>query len=256
MNSFRTTLAFHIIDMSNPGVITLASLRNIGPNIHRLDIEDNIGEAIHIHWNNFRVDLTVRDFLRFSEDLDVALKCLLNDARSELLDFDPFFLYRMGGLLSRFVGSKVETRRITELSALVRVNVPRLGAVMVPRKINETPAYRFLAKVSDEFLKYEQDSYPGLSNESRIQELVDSIDLNGYPVDDQLITLFGDQPYIRDGQHRAAVLTAKYGFDYEIPVRVLEFKGDAWQIKPIRNLLQSIATSVARKLYRRVRRWL
>jgi len=239
--------------MSNPGVITLASLRNIGPNINRLDIEDNIGEAIHIHWNNFRVDLKVRDFLRLSQDLDVAFGCLCDDARSELSGYDPFFLYRMGGLLSRFIGSRVENRRIADLRALVRVKMPRLGTVMVPRKINKTPAYKFLTNKSDEFLEYEQDSYPGVSNEIRIKELYASIDLHGYPADDDLITLFGDQPYIRDGQHRAAVLAAKHGLDYEIPVRVLEFSGESWRMRPVTNLLRSIARSVAKKIHRRVR---
>lgn len=242
--------------MSNPGVIILASLGNIGPNIHRLDIEDNIGEAIHIHWNNFRVDLTVQDFLRLSGDLDFAFRSLCDDVRSEFCDYDSFFLYRMAGLLSRAVSSRVENRRIADLRALVRVNVPRLGAVMVSRKISETPAYRFLTKKSGEFLGYEQDSYPGLSNESRIQALVASIDLNGYPGCDQLITLFGNQPYIRDGQHRAAVLAAKYGLGYEIPVRVLEFDGQSWRLKPIISLLRGIARLVAKKIYRRVRNFL
>lgn len=150
---------------------------------------------------------------------------ICDNGRSELPDFDPYFLHRMGGLLPQVIGSRVENRRIKDLRALVRVKVPRLGTVIVPKKINETPAYLFLAKVSDEFIEYEQDNYPGLNNESRIQELVDSIDLNGYPLDGRLITLFGDQPYIRGGQHRAAVLAAKYGLNYKIPIRVLEFKG-------------------------------
>jgi len=256
MKSFRTTSAFQTIDMSNPGVITLASLRNIGPNIRRLDVEDNIGEAIHIHWNNFRVDFSVHDFLRFSENLDVAFKSLSDGSQSEFSSFDPFFLYRMGELIFHVVGSRVESRRIGDLRALVKVNVPRLGAVMVPRKISDTPAYKFLVKESDEFIRYEQDSYPGLDNESRIKELFASIDVNGYPFDDQLITLFGNQPYIRDGQHRAAALAARYGFDYEIPIRILEFNCQSWKIKPFRGLLRSIAHSAARKLYRRVRRWL
>lgn len=240
--------------MSNPGVIILASLRNIGPNIHRLDIEDNIGESIHIHWNNFRIDMTVQDFIRFSEDLDVAFRSLCNESRPELSDCDPFFLYRMGDLISKIVGSRVENRRIADLRALVRVDLPRIGAVMVPRKICETPAYRFLTKKSDVFVRYEQDNYPGVSNEARIKELSASIDINSYPVDDQLIILFGNQPYIRDGQHRAAILAAKYGLEHEIPIRVLEFNGKYWRIKPIRNLIRSVVVSIARKLYRHLRR--
>ena len=51
--------------MSNPGVIVLASVRNAGANIKRLDIEDNIGESIHIHLNSFRFDFSVDIFFLF-----------------------------------------------------------------------------------------------------------------------------------------------------------------------------------------------
>lgn len=48
----------------NVGVLLLASQKIDGV---RLDIEDNIGESIHLHYKNMRFDFTVHDFLTFSE---------------------------------------------------------------------------------------------------------------------------------------------------------------------------------------------
>jgi len=59
---------------TNPGVIVLTKtqLRNTQLH-HRLDIEDNIGEEMHIHYKNFRMDYTVRDFLELARACDNAL---------------------------------------------------------------------------------------------------------------------------------------------------------------------------------------
>ncbi len=40
---------------------------------HRLDIEDNIGEEMHIHYKNLRMDYTVNDFLELARACDDAL---------------------------------------------------------------------------------------------------------------------------------------------------------------------------------------
>jgi hypothetical protein len=40
---------------------------------NRLDIEDNIGEGIHIHYKNFRLDYTIEEFLNFAEGCKEAL---------------------------------------------------------------------------------------------------------------------------------------------------------------------------------------
>ena len=39
----------------------------------RLEIEDNIGEGIHIHYKNFRLDYTIEEFLNFSNACEEAL---------------------------------------------------------------------------------------------------------------------------------------------------------------------------------------
>lgn len=36
------------------------------------DVEDNVGESIHIHLRNLRLDMTVEDFSQFAENLSAA----------------------------------------------------------------------------------------------------------------------------------------------------------------------------------------
>jgi|TARA_Y100000310_G_scaffold279708_1_gene298985 hypothetical protein len=61
----------------NAGVVVLSTtfLQNTTMN-GRLDIEDNIGEGIHIHYKNFRLDLTIKDFLKLAEACDESLRKL------------------------------------------------------------------------------------------------------------------------------------------------------------------------------------
>jgi hypothetical protein len=63
----------------NAGMIPLAGDKLKGTIMNdRLDIEDNIGESIHIHYKNFRMDFTIRDFLRLAEGCSDALQKLYN----------------------------------------------------------------------------------------------------------------------------------------------------------------------------------
>ena len=56
---------------TNTGVILLAS-RSKGD--YRLDIEDNIGEGIHIHYNNIRLDYSIKELLSFATACQKALE--------------------------------------------------------------------------------------------------------------------------------------------------------------------------------------
>jgi len=60
---------------TNTGVVFL-SRRTLGDTTmnNRLDIEDNIGEGIHIHYKNFRLDYTIEEFIGYSEACKKALE--------------------------------------------------------------------------------------------------------------------------------------------------------------------------------------
>jgi len=64
---------------TNLGVITLFNEEvNNGPfkTDYRFTIEDNIGEGIHIHYKNMRLDFSVSDFLKLSDSCEKSVEQL------------------------------------------------------------------------------------------------------------------------------------------------------------------------------------
>lgn len=64
---------------TNVGVIILSKEQLRESTCHmRLDIEDNIGESMHIHYKNMRLDFSVTDFMNFAKACSDALQELHN----------------------------------------------------------------------------------------------------------------------------------------------------------------------------------
>ena len=59
----------------NVGMVVLSTtqLQNTIMN-NRLDIEDNIGEGIHVHYKNLRLDFTIEDYLELAKACDESLR--------------------------------------------------------------------------------------------------------------------------------------------------------------------------------------
>ena len=210
--------------MSNPGVIVLAEVKKPGP-FRRFVVEDNIGESIHLHVDNLRIDFTVNEFLEFSKIIEASLDNLELVPGHRLAAFDESFLCSIGELLPKLQSVSVEKVPLSSLKCIVRGR--RLGRIPVVRlqNITDTPAYRFLAGDKGAFLNYEQDSYHGINIEKRLIEVVDSIKMNGYPHQGRYLTIFNNQNIVRDGQHRAAALAYLNGTDFKVDVMKFTFSG-------------------------------
>ena len=76
--------------MSNPAVIMLTNTSTKSGG--RFKVEDNIGESMHIHYDNFRIDLTIKEFLKFTEVIEESLVNLLNNKRFNINNFDPLII--------------------------------------------------------------------------------------------------------------------------------------------------------------------
>jgi len=64
---------------TNVGVIILSKEQLRESTCHmRLDIEDNIGESMHVHYKNMRLDFSVTDFMNFAKACSDALQELHN----------------------------------------------------------------------------------------------------------------------------------------------------------------------------------
>lgn len=64
----------------NPFVIELSSgeIREKPLSAGRLVVEDNIGEGIHIHLGNCRLEMSVKEFKKFTQSIEMALEELDN----------------------------------------------------------------------------------------------------------------------------------------------------------------------------------
>ena len=74
--------------MSNPAVIQLASLEEITGFPYRFEIEDNIGEAIHIHYKDIRLDMTIKEFNEFADSVRKIFASMVEHEKFHIEDFD------------------------------------------------------------------------------------------------------------------------------------------------------------------------
>ncbi len=88
--------------MSNPGVLTLTS-KQISPKRY-FRVEDNLGESIHFHYNDIRVDLTIRELLLISKECDRAIYDLIPEKNFHIDDYDGDFLNGYSHCLIDLIG--------------------------------------------------------------------------------------------------------------------------------------------------------
>lgn len=242
--------------MSNPAVMTLADASNRKGKIKRFVIEDNIGESIHLHIDNMRVDFTIKEFLEFSKMVRDSLIEIDFLQGYKLENFDEHFLKECADFLSKLKKIEIEEIELSKLKCIVHFNYRSNLNLMKLVLIDEIPAYKYLKGSKDSFLKYGQYNYSGMSNEKRLLELVESVKKNGYPYLDRYIITFNGQNIIRDGQHRAAVLAHLNGIDTKVKVMNFYFDGESHLMKINKNNFKVAFKWFARKVYRKLKRYI
>ena len=226
--------------MSNPAVITLASLNSRNRTFKRFEIEDNIGESIHLHVDNIRLDLSINEFIDFSAMIRKTLMDL------DLLDghdiniFDAHFLYDCADLLCGLSKISIEDVDLSDLKFIVRKNVYKDLIQYRLSSVDKTPAFRYLNGDLQSFTNYNQFNYFGSNNKDRLLDLLDSFKSNGYPYQGKHIILFNGQNIVRDGQHRAAILAHLYGINTRIKVMMFHFDDNRHYFKKNTNNFKSL----------------
>lgn len=213
------------VTMINPGVVTLASLNDFEyvkfP--YRFCVEDNIGESIHIHYKDIRLDLTVDEFSALAEKASgIIEKCV---------DVPEFSVKRLGSTI--LVGLASQLPYLTK----VKVEKIHLEDILVDtfdehgRPMTASLKYSRVLKAlrgdntendghGVQFNFFREGSCERLTNRERIDYNLRQIKEHGYPYGDELIGLWANH-VIFDGQHRAACLYHLYG-NIEVPVPVSE----------------------------------
>lgn len=204
--------------MSNPAVIVLATNDDTGG---RFVIEDNIGESIHLHYDCFRLDLTVKEFLELEPIIESCLEGVINVPGFKVCNFDPLFLDSISKFLPDLEKVALED---VDISTLV---IQRNGIFGLPflTSVYNSRVIRALNGRVGENNAYFQINRFGVTNQQRAEGINQIIKEKGYPYDGKYIVLFNKQSIIRDGQHRASALIYN-GFSGTIPVIRLYFKND------------------------------
>ena len=222
--------------MINPGVISLASL-NHTENVkfpYRFEIEDNIGEAIHIHYKDIRLDLTVKEFEKLADDIKFIIDDIVSVKGFSVSDFDPVVLVGIAGTLPWLKNIVVETIHLEDIlvDTFDTEGNPILASLphsRVFKALNGLVAENNRHTVQlNHFCK---GTVRVMTNQERVLFNLQQIKEKGYPVGNNLIGI-DDRNCIWDGQHRASALYYLYG-NIEIPVRRLCY-GDTDEQKRIR----------------------
>ena len=230
--------------MSNPGVIELYSYRCdrlkriynsiIGNETVNIAIEDNIGESIHIHFNEMRVDLTIAEFRKLALQCRPIVNSYLENIDEKLVSLSTDFLVNSAKHIPHISKVDEDDVGLDDLKCIFYKNFD--NKIIEIRPLSNSPMVKYLKGDREEYLSYQQCGRSFFENEPKLDNIVSSLSQNGYPYMGKFIVLFGDQNIIRDGLHRASSLFAK-NKDKLIPIQRFYFsKGfNSWKINFVRS---------------------
>lgn len=196
--------------MSNAAVVKLNRVKLPGKEVW---LDDNYAESIHIHINDFRCDLTCKNFAELCEQICDAINELIKVDGFNINSIDPVFFQQSLYMNIRFLTAvKIENVKLSDLW----IYDGRL------RPLSESHVMKGLKgdeKAGNMKRKSDRDNQTGME---RIIAIDDSIKQNGYPYDGKYIIVYNNENVIRDGQHRACSLLKEKG-NIEVPVMRLFF---------------------------------
>lgn len=198
--------------MSNPAVIKLQQ-KKIGKT--RVWLDDNLGESVHIHIDDIRVDLSLDSFYKICDDISIAINNLVNVTGFDINDVDPVYLETM--LWTRLLDLKRVELDNVELSKMLAPG--RKGIV----PLSESRVVKALNGDTGENDHYRTSHHIGQDSTERLDIIEKSVNKNGYPWNNNYIIMYGSDNIIRDGQHRAGCLYKAKG-NITVPVMRLFFE--------------------------------
>ncbi len=187
--------------MSNPAVYVLSETKIKNT---RVCIEDNLGEAIHIHIGQFRVSMTIDEFYKIADQIITAADEILqlSDLSLEMFDkgaFDWNWLCRYEEIEKiEKVNVKVEDLLTKGESKLA----PGMNHIV---RVADSRQYKALNNDIQELERYDEKNKYGISNLERLKIVLNLIKEKGYPYDEKYI-MVNQYNQIYDGDHRAACL--------------------------------------------------
>lgn len=217
--------------MSNPGVRYLIDTEIAG---RPFRVEDNIGEAVHIHWGNWRISCTIKEFYALVDELMAVVNRIVGVEGFDAGKLNETYFFEAPEL-SWVSGVRTDEARLGDLRTEY-VDTEGYGKL---KTISESRISKAFRGDKEELLARKQYNDVGDTNESRMQHLVESIHKHGYPWNGEYIVLYGDGTYIHDGCHRASILLHEKG-NISVPVLRLYFSKQYWYDETISALYEQV----------------
>lgn len=204
--------------MSNPAVYLLAENEIHGSHLR---IEDNIGEAIHIHYGDIRMSLSIKEFNDLYEGVLTATKQLLAEKGIDLGLIDTSSLdWNWLDRYEHLESVSIKEKKINSLFTIYRIRNKEYLSKLV--NIKDALFVKALCGETTNLLGYKEVNKYGQDSLTRLSNMYESIKENGYPFDNKYI-MTDSRGIIYDGDHRAACLFHLYGGEKNIPVLELSF---------------------------------
>ena len=217
--------------MSNPAVTKL--VRDVMGGLS-FWMDDNIGETIHIHLADLRLDLTVQELYNLSDELADTINEMVNVENFDIRKIDPvYFQTALCHYLPYLERVEIENVHLEDLL----VSWKRKNQFVKYAKIKDSRGFKALNGDTKENDRPRKSHHVGQSSAERLEEMRKSVEANGYPYDGKYIICFDDKMLIKDGQHRASCLYYLYG-NIEVPIMRLYFSDPAVSIYYLNPLMQ------------------
>ena len=198
--------------MSNPAVCYLVRTQINGV---YFAIEDNLGEAVHIHYADIRIDMTIEEFMRFSDCVISAAQELFNMRGLNWNIFDSESIKEEWVKNYKNISS-VEDVDIELDSLYMKESFVKKRSIKRIIPLKESGYIPYYKGVSCDRAYYDE---PGIFEPSRgekARKIENEIQRFGYPYDEKRI-LIDQEGYILDGLKRASCLYYLFGGNYRIP---------------------------------------
>lgn len=207
--------------MSNPSVCYLVRTQIYGV---VFAIEDNIGEAIHIHYGKARIDMTISEFLSFSDCVIEAARKLfmLRGLNWDLLDIESV-KEEWAKYYSKI--SSIEEDSVTLNSLFMKESYIQQRSIKRIIELKDSGYIPYFKGISQDQEYYDEPGIYEPSRGEKARKIEKMIRGNGYPYDKKRI-LIDQDGYILDGLKRASCLYYLKGGNLTIPVIKMNIEWD------------------------------
>lgn len=238
--------------MSNPAVITLAYTRT---SLGKFQVEDNLGEAIHLHLSEIRCDLSISEFEDLADAVGMALERFIKCEGFSINKFSSEFLFQLAEInaLSELSSLEEDTINLRE----IQVDTFNFLGFPTLKSLSQSRVIKALNGRPSENNKRNERNYYGQTNQQRLDNMLDSIKKNGYPYKGKKIVLLKGSNKIYDGQHRAACMYHLWG-NKEVPILRITFLDNKLvkrnATKDAYYYYRRQAMSFIKKIYRKIKK--